>query len=119
MNLNKKNTAHSIKMTAFVPLTEPDKLGLLLQCRMKMDKLNDNQLNNFAHSCIHLLSNDHLKQVLFVGLNSIKNEVSYNQIFDMRSKLDQIITQTEELKTLSIIYNRSQKRSSSTSKLVK
>eukprot|EP01084_Bolivina_argentea_P040312 74516_1 len=87
-------------MATLVPsLTDPDKLGLLIQCRMKMDKLNDKQLNNFAHSSLQLLSNKQLKKLLFVGFNSIKNDIPYNQLFNMKSSLNQIIEETEKLKT--------------------
>ncbi len=58
--------------------TNPDKFGLLIQCRMKMDKLNNNQLNNYANSIIELLTMKQLKKLLFTGLNAIiSNEISY------------------------------------------
>ena len=53
-------------------LSDPDKFGLLIRCRQKMDELKDDQLQLFAHSVIKLLSTNKLKTLLFVGFNSIK-----------------------------------------------
>eukprot|EP01084_Bolivina_argentea_P305649 528035_1 len=93
MNMSKRNhTNQTIQPT----LTDPDKFGLMIQCRMKMDKLNNNQLYNCAHSTIKLLSMKQLKQFLFVGLNAMKTDVSYDQIFQMRSLINQIIEKEEE-----------------------
>eukprot|EP01084_Bolivina_argentea_P206838 353028_1 len=89
----------SLTMTSLEPtLTDPDKLGLLVQCRMKMDKLNDNQLINYANSTVQLLSTKQLKKFLFVGINSIKNDISYKQLFEMKSLINTIIENMEKLK---------------------
>eukprot|EP01084_Bolivina_argentea_P305648 528032_1 len=77
-------------------LTDPDKFGLLIQCRMKMDTLNNNQLHNYANSILQLLSIKQLKKFLFTGLNNIKTDTSYNQLFQMKQLINQIIEKEEE-----------------------
>eukprot|EP01084_Bolivina_argentea_P305651 528040_1 len=95
MNMSKRNhTNQTIQPT----LTDPDKFGLLIQCRMKMDKLSNNELYNYANSTLKLLSTKQLKKFLFTGLNAIKTDTSYNKLFQMRLLINQIIEEAETLK---------------------
>eukprot|EP01084_Bolivina_argentea_P305650 528036_1 len=95
MNMSKRNhTNQTIQPT----LTDPDKFGLLIQCRTKMDKLNNKQLYNYADSTMKLLSIQQLKKFLFTGLNAIKTDTSYNKLFQMRLLINQIIEEAETLK---------------------
>eukprot|EP01084_Bolivina_argentea_P227647 384494_1 len=82
-------------------LTDPDKLGLLLQCRQKMDELNTKQLHEYANFTLQLLSTHQLKCLIFVGLNSIKNDISYNQLFHMKTSINEIIETAKKLKNKS------------------
>eukprot|EP01084_Bolivina_argentea_P306759 530139_1 len=45
-----------------------------------------------------LLSIQQLKKFLFTGLNSIKTDISYNQLFEMRLLINQIIEKEEKSK---------------------
>eukprot|EP01084_Bolivina_argentea_P299695 516606_1 len=82
-------------------LTDADKLGLLVQCRMKMDKLNNSQLYQYGHYILSLLSPSQLKSLLFVGCNSIKKDIQYPQLFQMKSQINQIIEDTKKIKNKS------------------
>eukprot|EP01084_Bolivina_argentea_P227646 384490_1 len=93
-------------------LTDPDKLGLLLQCRQKMDELNPTDLYKYADFTLKLLSIKQLKSVIFVGLNAIKNNISYNQLFEMKSSINEIIEETKKLK------NKSKLKSSENNKSI-
>eukprot|EP01083_Nonionella_stella_P052268 138742_1 len=81
-------------------LLDPDKLGLLIQCRQKMDKLNSKQLQDYAQSVLALLSDTQLKKLLFVGCNSIKNHIEYHQLFAMKSSINQTIEEMNKDKRL-------------------
>eukprot|EP01083_Nonionella_stella_P071894 193422_1 len=79
-------------------LLDPDKFGLLIQCRQKMDKLNSSQLLEYAQSVLSLLSPSQLKTILFVGCNSIRNHIEYHQLCEMKSSINQIIEQINKEK---------------------
>eukprot|EP01083_Nonionella_stella_P299656 1018916_1 len=81
-------------------LLDPDKFGLLIQCRQKMDTLNSPQLQNYAQSILSLLSDTQLKKLLFVGCNSIRNHIKYDQLSQMKSSINQIIEQINKEKRL-------------------
>eukprot|EP01083_Nonionella_stella_P123677 372811_1 len=88
-------------MTTSQPsLLDPDKFGLLIQCRQKMDQLNTGQLQHYAKSVLTLLSDTQLKQLLFVGCNAIKNHIEYHQLFGMKSCINQIIEEINKEKAL-------------------
>ncbi len=90
-------------------LTDPDKLGILIQCRMKMDKLNSDQLYNYAHLALKSLSMEQLKKLLFVGFNSIRNDIEYNQLFNMKTALNEIIENAKKLKEIKSKSKQKQK----------
>ena len=72
-------------------LSEPDKFGLLIRLREKLDKLQGNELRSFAKSVCLSLSEDALKSVLFAGLNTIKYDLRYAYIARINTKIDKII----------------------------
>eukprot|EP01083_Nonionella_stella_P058700 153718_1 len=79
-------------------LTDPDKLGVLIQCRQKMDALKLDTLKVFANSIISLLPPKQIKKLLFVGLNSIKNDIEYHELFKIKSVISTIIEQAQQSK---------------------
>eukprot|EP01083_Nonionella_stella_P218695 784002_1 len=88
-------------MSTFQPtLSDPDKLGLLLQCRQKMDELNPQQLQQYSHSILGLLSAIQVKKLLFVGLNTIKSDIEYTQLFQMKTVINQVLNDIEKAKKL-------------------
>eukprot|EP01083_Nonionella_stella_P218693 783999_1 len=88
-------------MSTFQPtLSDPDKLGLLLQCRHKMDGLNPQQLLQYSHSILGLLSAIQIKKLLFVGLNTIKSDIEYTQLFQMKTIINQVLNDIENAKKL-------------------
>eukprot|EP01083_Nonionella_stella_P068932 183363_1 len=88
-------------MSTFHPtLSDPDKLGLLLQCRQKMDGLNTQQLIKYSHSILGLLSAIQLKKLLFVGFNTIKSDIEYTQLFQMNTIINQVLNDIENAKKL-------------------
>eukprot|EP01083_Nonionella_stella_P270771 917074_1 len=86
--------------TSHPTLSDPDKLGLLLQCRQKMDELNPQQLLQYSHSILGLLSAVQLKKLLFVGLNTIKSDIEYTQLFQMKTIINQVLNDIEKAKKL-------------------
>eukprot|EP01084_Bolivina_argentea_P111286 198622_1 len=85
--------------------SSPDKLGLLLQCRMKMDQLNDQQIYSFADSFIKLLSISQFKRLFFVGCNSIRDNITYNQLIATKTCINEIIEQANRSKKKSAPNN--------------
>eukprot|EP01083_Nonionella_stella_P046056 123329_1 len=81
-------------------LLDPDKFGLLIQCRQQMDKLDSAQLQDYAQSVISLLSATQLKQLLFVGCNAMKKHIEYNQLFEMKGTINQMIEDINKQKRL-------------------
>eukprot|EP01083_Nonionella_stella_P093439 261879_1 len=80
-------------------LTDPDKFGLLIQCRAKMDELNSELLEHYSQFVISLLSTAQLKSLLFTGLNAIKHHVASNQLIQMKSTLNELIQNEKKAKT--------------------
>eukprot|EP01083_Nonionella_stella_P311597 1111553_1 len=80
-------------------LTDPDKFGLLVQCRAKMDELNSELLEHYSQFVISLLSTAQLKSLLFTGLNAIKHHVASNQLIQMKSTLNELIQNEKKAKT--------------------
>eukprot|EP01083_Nonionella_stella_P234100 824225_1 len=79
-------------------LLDPDKFGLLIQCRQQMDKLDSAQLQDYAQSVISLLSATQLKQLLFVGCNAMKTHIEYNQLFEMKGTINRMIEDINKAK---------------------
>eukprot|EP01083_Nonionella_stella_P046055 123325_1 len=79
-------------------LLDPDKFGLLLQCRRQMDKLDSSQLQDYGQSVISLLSATQLKQLLFVGCNAMKKHIEYNQLFEMKGTINRMIEDINKAK---------------------
>eukprot|EP01083_Nonionella_stella_P004932 14412_1 len=79
-------------------LLEPDKFGLLVQCRQKMDKLAAPTLRQYGESILNILSTEQLKKLLFVGLNSIRNDIECVQLHQMRESVNQIIEEMDKQK---------------------
>eukprot|EP01083_Nonionella_stella_P107652 312018_1 len=79
-------------------LLDPDKFGLLLQCRRQMDKLDSSQLQDYGQSVISLLSATQLKQLLFVGCNAMKTHIEYNQLFEMKGTINRMIEDINKAK---------------------
>eukprot|EP01083_Nonionella_stella_P067779 179506_1 len=88
-------------MAAIQPsLLDPDKFGLLIQCRQKMDELNTVQLHDYAQRILALLSSTQLKKLFFVGCNAIKKHIEYHQLLEMKSSINQIIEEINKEKRL-------------------
>eukprot|EP01083_Nonionella_stella_P217215 779981_1 len=81
-------------------LLDPDKFGLLVQCRQKMDLLSPPQLHTYGQYVLSILSTVQFITLLFVGLNSIRNDIEYHQLFQMKQSINQIIEKMDkEIKT--------------------
>eukprot|EP01084_Bolivina_argentea_P247767 414497_1 len=93
-------------------LADPDKLGLLIQCRHKMDQLNTNQLLQYTNLICQILSPVQLKNLLFVGLNSTQNNISFEQLFEIRSSINEIIEESKSKSKIASVSNDN-KRSNS------
>eukprot|EP01083_Nonionella_stella_P074695 202704_1 len=79
-------------------LLDPDKFGLLMQCRQKMDRLSSPQLHSYAQSVHSILSTVQFKNLLFVGLNSIRNDIEYHQFYQMKQSINKLIEQIDKEK---------------------
>eukprot|EP01083_Nonionella_stella_P206236 750297_1 len=79
-------------------MADPDKLGLLVQCREKMDELNTEMLEHYFQFVMSLLSVTQLKDLLFTGLNVTKHQIQYNQLFQMKSTLNELIENQNKAK---------------------
>eukprot|EP01084_Bolivina_argentea_P013194 24734_1 len=100
-------------------LTDSDKVGLLIQCRLKMDQLKPDQLYEYTRTVYQILSNVQLKSLLFVGLNSIRNDVSYSQLFEMKSSINQIIESSKSVQDKSNAKDKDKTANSETLKIPK
>eukprot|EP01083_Nonionella_stella_P288668 982293_1 len=74
-----------------ISLQEPDKLGCLVQLRQAMDMVNHTELISCTGSLIHVIKPDQLKTVLFVGLNHIRHQLTYEQLFQMKDTFKTIM----------------------------
>eukprot|EP01083_Nonionella_stella_P173065 595841_1 len=81
-----------------IAMTDPDKFGLLMQCRGKMDELNTQMLEHYSQFVLSLLSSTQLKNVLFSGLNVTKHQIQFNQLFQMKSTLNELIEDQNKAK---------------------
>lgn len=81
---------------AEVSLSNPDRLGLLIRCRQKMDELTVNELRSYAQSVIASLALDHLKKMLFGGMNAIKEDIHYQDIFTLNTVINAIISKKKK-----------------------
>eukprot|EP01083_Nonionella_stella_P206235 750295_1 len=79
-------------------MADPDKLGLLVQCREKMDELNTEMLEHYFQFVMSLLSVTQLKDLLFTGLNVTKHQIQYNLLFQMKSTLNELIENQNKAK---------------------
>ena len=79
-------------------LADPDKLGILVQCRTGMDKLKTSDFKSFVNSSLDILSSDQFKKILFIGMNAIKRELNYSQLSNMRSTIDKHIENEKKSK---------------------
>eukprot|EP01083_Nonionella_stella_P173064 595833_1 len=80
------------------PSYGPDKLGLLIQCRRKMDELSTQSLNNYLQIVISMLSTIQLRDVLFVGLNGMRCDIKYSQFGEMKSTINKLIQNKKKAK---------------------
>eukprot|EP01083_Nonionella_stella_P088637 247139_1 len=74
-----------------ISLQESDKFGCLVQIRQAMDSINSTEFASSTESLIHILKPDQLKTVLFVGLNYIRHQLTYDQLFKMKGTYKAII----------------------------
>eukprot|EP01084_Bolivina_argentea_P304671 526250_1 len=75
----------------FTPtIHDPDKFGMLIEIKQKMDELNSHQFRSFGNSLFDFLSREQLKTMLFVGLNTIKNDIQYDQLFKIKTTVNQL-----------------------------
>eukprot|EP01083_Nonionella_stella_P068931 183362_1 len=81
-----------------IGLTDPDTFGLLVQCREKMDELSAELLTHYSQFVVSLLNTTQLKNLLFTGLNAIRNQVQYTQFLEMKSTLNQLIDNEKKAK---------------------
>eukprot|EP01083_Nonionella_stella_P309973 1099619_1 len=81
-----------------IAMTDPDKFGLLVQCREKMDELNTEMLKHYFQFVMSLLSVTQLKDLLFTGLNVTKHQIQYNLLFQMKSTLNELIENQNKAK---------------------
>eukprot|EP01083_Nonionella_stella_P134435 409038_1 len=65
-----------------------------------MDELNPQQLQQYSHSILGLLSAIQIKKLLFVGLNTIKSDIEYTQLFQMKTIINQVLNDIENAKKL-------------------
>ena len=74
----------------------PDKLGLVIQCRQKMDVLSNANLKRFANEVASLLTANQLKALLFSGLNATKHKIEYTKLQQIKSSVYCIIDEAKQ-----------------------
>lgn len=59
--------------------------------RQKMDELKEDALASYVQSLIASFTSTQMKKILFIGLNTIKNEVEYEKLVSLNLSINKII----------------------------